>query len=58
MPTLEDLKYEREYYYGMQRSLRKQKSEIEERIRDYGRLIDFVEKQIRKREGEEDGDTV
>lgn len=58
MPTLEDLKNEREYYYGMQRSLRKQKSEIEERIRDYGKLIDFVEKQIRRREGEEYGDTI
>lgn len=58
MPTLEDLKYEMEYYYGMQCSLRKQKSEIEDRIRDYGKLIDFVEKQIRKREGEEDGNIV
>lgn len=58
MPTLEELKNEMEYYYGMQRSLHKQKSEIEERIRDYGKLIDFVEKQIRKREGEEYGDTV
>ena len=58
MPTLEDLKNEREYYYGMQCSLHKQKSEIEERIRDYGKLIDFVEMQIRKREGEEYGDTI
>lgn len=58
MPTIDELISERDYYIGMQRNLRAQKSKIDEQIRDYGKLIDFVEKQIVKREGEEDGNIV
>lgn len=54
MPTVEDMKNELEYYYGMIRNLRAKKSELEQKIQDYNRLIDFTESQIRRRESEED----
>ena len=54
MPTIEDMKNELEHYYGMIRNLRAKKSEIEQKIQDYNRLIDFTESQIRKKESEED----
>lgn len=54
MPTIEDMKNELEYYNGMIRNLRTKKSEIEQKIQDYNRLIDFTESQIRRRESEED----
>ena len=54
MPTIEDMKNELEYYNGMVCNLRAKKSEIEQKIQDYNRLIDFTESQIRRRESEED----
>lgn len=54
MPTIEEMKNELEYYYGMLRNLREKKSEINQKIQDYERLIDFTESQIRRRESEED----
>ena len=54
MPTIEDMKNELKYYYGMVCNLRAKKSEIEQKIQDYNRLIDFTESQIRKKESEED----
>lgn len=54
MPTIEEMKNELEYYYGMIRNLRAKKGELEQKIQDYNRLIDFTESQIRRRESEED----
>ena len=61
MPTIEDMKNELEYYYGMIRNLRAKKSELEQKILEISpvkssvkRLIDFTESQIRRRESEED----
>lgn len=54
MPTIEDMKNELEYYNGMIRNLRAKKGELEQKIQDYNRLIDFTESQIRRRESEED----
>ena len=54
MPTIEEMKNELEYYNGMIRNLRAKKGELEQKIQDYNRLIDFTESQIRRRESEED----
>ncbi len=58
MPTLAELKEQKEYYVGMQCNLRQKKSEIERKIYEYGELEKMVDAQIQRREGEEDGDTV
>ena len=54
MPTIEEMKNELEYYNGIIRNLRAKKGELEQKIQDYNRLIDFTESQIRRRESEED----
>lgn len=54
MPTIEEMKNELKYYNGMICNLRAKKSELEQKIQDYNRLIDFTESQIRKKESEED----
>lgn len=58
MPTIDELISKRDYYIRVQCELRAQKSKIEERIQDYGELIDFVSKEIVRKEGEEDGNTI
>ena len=58
MPTLAELIEQKEYYVGMQCNLRQKKSEIEQKIYEYGELEKMVDAQIQRREGEEDGDTV
>lgn len=54
MPTIEEMKYKLEDYYEMIRIYRARKSELEQMIKDYNRLIDFTESQIRRMESEED----
>lgn len=52
MEELQRLKDSRDYYTGMIRNLRARKSEIDQEIAKYNRVIDEIEKEIIRKEKE------
>ena len=50
---MEELLNFKEYVVGMLRNLHEKESKIQEQIRDYNRLLDYTEEQIRRKEQEE-----
>lgn len=53
MPSIQELKEQREYYIGMIRNLFEKESEIQRQMNEYRQLRDYTEEEIIRKEKEE-----